>query len=617
MPDLPRPPGREARRWAAAVAAAALALYLPTVRHGFAMDDAAAVVRNAHVRSLARAPEIFRTNDLAGAGVRARVYRPLTTLTLALNHAAAGLAPWSYHLVNAALHALAAVLLLALALALGLPPLAAGTAALLFAVHPIHVEAVSNVAGRKDVLATVLVLAALVAHRRAARGGGAWLAGPALAAAAMLSKEIGIATPALAVLADLAVPAHPAGDRAALRRRLRLYAAHAAVAAAYLLLFAAVTRGAGGPPPFVDNPAAHAGAAARVMTAIAVVGKGLGLLAFPVGQSPDYSYDALPVVARAGDPRLLAAVAALLAWAAAGALARRRAPVVLLGLAWYLVALLPTSNLLFPIGTVFGERLLYLPSAGAALAAGAAVGALAPRLAAAAPARRVAAGALGAVAVAALSVATLRYSEAWSSDRTLIPLAAQRVPRSVKIRQGNASALAAAGRTEDALAEIDAAAAIWADARTQALRAGILARLGRAAEAEEAAARALALDPGEFQAAYAKGGVARDAGRLDEAEAWFRRTVALRPDFPEAWSDLAACRYLAGRPAEALPLARRALELSDGLANAWYVAALSHKGVGDAARARAAFQRFVETAGPGHAAQAAAVRDALARGALP
>ncbi|HSN92807.1 MAG TPA: tetratricopeptide repeat protein [Anaeromyxobacteraceae bacterium] len=611
------PPAREdrpTRRWALAAAAAAALAYAPTIGHPFAFDDDIVVARNRLIRSAATLPALVSRTEWSGGGLEVRAWRPLTALTYAANHALSGLAPWSYHLANVLLHALAAALVVLLGRAFGLPDRAAGIAALLFAVHPVHVEAVANVVGRKDVLATILLLAMMLAQRAALERGGARLALPAAAyLGAMLSKEVGAVGIGLAALQDLAFPAGPAGAQGR-RRRAILYASCAAALAAWLALYRAVAGGLGAPPdvPFVDNPAAHAAAAVRVATAVAVVGKGLLLQVLPVGQSPDWSFDAIPLVRSPLDPRLLASAAVLALWIAAGLRLRRRAPVVLLSAGWYLGALLPASNLLFPVGTIFGERLLYLPGVGLALLAGAGADAGLRRL----PRRAaLASGAALAVILAALAGAAVRYSRAWGDEADLFRLAAERVPRSAKVHVKLAEILLRGGRAAEALPEIERALAIHAgDPHAETVRADVLRALGRGPEAEAALGRALALDPGHAGALYGLGRLARDAGRLEEAAGLWERALAADPRQAAALADLATWRMLRGEAAAALALSLRAVEANERQASAWYNLALLQRARGDRAAAREAAARFVETAGPEYAAEAQAVRAALARG---
>src|SRR3984957_7926233 len=92
-------------------------------------------------------------------------FRPLVTLAFALDWAVSGGVPWWFHLVNIAWHAVASVLVWRLARTL-LPSQGALVAALWFAVQPVHVEAVSSVVERSELMAATFVLAGLLAHRQ-------------------------------------------------------------------------------------------------------------------------------------------------------------------------------------------------------------------------------------------------------------------------------------------------------------------------------------------------------------------------------------------------------------------------------------------------------------------
>jgi tetratricopeptide (TPR) repeat protein len=651
------------------VAAAAALPYLGTLGHGFAFDDGVVIVRNHFLREgWGGLPALLGRTEWAGAGLEVPAWRPLTALTYALTHALAGLEPCGWHLGNLLLHAAVALLAWRLAAALGLTARAALLAGLLVAVHPLHVEAVANVVGRKDLLAAGFALAAALLHLGALDLGGWRLAAAPLAGlAAMLSKEVGAVTVGLVAVAELVRGAGtaPSGqrggghERAGVEgpdardgahgplgpspsrpgrpgRRGLLYASHLSALALYLLLRHAVTGGlvTAGDVPFEDNPLAHSGALVRFATALAVVGKGLLLHVLPVGQSPDWSFDAIPLVRSALDPRLLGSLLALAAWAGAGLALRRRAPVVLGGLAWYLVALLPASNLLFPAGTLFGERLLYLPGVGAALAAGWALGRFlgpdrARRPSAAAPptapdgAERRRAGVEGrhpgrlrALAVGAalllLAGATARYAAAWSDDLTLFRRAEARVPRSAKVHHKLATLLLERGDAPAALAEVETALSIWRGSpRAHLAHGAILAALGRPAEAAAAYLEALALEPSGADALYELGRLARDRGALDEAAGWWERAVAARPTHAGALSDLAALALWRGEAARARALAERAVDADGTLAPAWYTLGQAAALLGDPAASRRALGRFVEVAGPEYAPEAAAVRKSL------
>ena len=93
-----------------------------------------------------------------------RVYIPLSVFSLAVEYAFAGDHPFIYHLDNVLLHLLVTGLIFVFALRMGLSGRAAGWAALLFGIHPMHVESVAWVTERKDVLYSVFYMASLISY---------------------------------------------------------------------------------------------------------------------------------------------------------------------------------------------------------------------------------------------------------------------------------------------------------------------------------------------------------------------------------------------------------------------------------------------------------------------
>ena len=581
---------------AAGVALVASALFAPTLRHGFALDDAPEVVRNEQIRSLTHVPDMFSSGAWDGAGERNPIYRPLTTVTYALNYLAGGLEPWGYHAVNVLLHALVSVLVVAVALQLRLSLGGAVLAGLLFAVHPLHVEVVGNVAGRKDELAALFTLGTLLAHVLARRRGRAWGL-PALAAfaAALFSKESGAAALGLVSAWDLFLDEGGWRDRA--RRALPRYAAYAAVFGLYLVARRAAVGSFGVPLdkiPFVENPLAHVGAGPRLMTAVAVLGKGLWLHLWPHPLSPDYSFDAIPVVTSAADPRFLVAAAAILACAAAALALWRSRPLWPFLAAWYLAGVLAASNLLVPVGTIFGERLLYLSSAAVCVGAGAL---LAPLLAR----RPRVVGAAAASAALLLAGVTASYSRAWADEVSLFTAAVEAYPASAKSHDLLAAAFMEEGRTEEGLRELQTAVRLLEPVKPTP--AGTLVKLGvayeRAGRLGEAAGvyeGILRDDPGYPDALWRLGVVRWGESRPDDAVALWRRTLAAAPGHARAMTELGFALQQRGDVAGAEALWLQAVRADPRAPGAWLALGNLYAQRGDAQRAKAAWERFVEEA---------------------
>jgi len=142
-----------------AVGASAFVSYAGSLWNRFALDDVYIVVLNPVVHAPSGLWRAFGASYWAG-NINTTVYRPLAVASYALDWII-GAAPW-FHLVNVLWHVAAAVLVAALVRRWA-GDAAALIAGVLFAVHPVHVEAVANVVGRNELMAAVFVVLAVYA----------------------------------------------------------------------------------------------------------------------------------------------------------------------------------------------------------------------------------------------------------------------------------------------------------------------------------------------------------------------------------------------------------------------------------------------------------------------
>ncbi len=130
--------------------------YLPSLGNGFLWDDYAFFVDNESV-TLGRFDRIFSESTTSGVGQVSNYYRPLTSLTFALDKAVWGLNPMGFHLTNLVLHSMAGVALFELLVRMGMKREEAGVVAVAFLVHPTQVEAVAYANSRGDSLYALLL----------------------------------------------------------------------------------------------------------------------------------------------------------------------------------------------------------------------------------------------------------------------------------------------------------------------------------------------------------------------------------------------------------------------------------------------------------------------------
>ena len=370
----------------AAVIGGTFCAYSNSLQAPFLLDNQPVILNDPRIRA-ATSSHFFRILTEQYPLGLSGLYRPLTTLSYLFNWAILGNGanPAGYHWFNLTLHAVNIALVYALGLAIFEQIPIALLLTAIWGLHPVLTEAVTNVVGRADLLAAFGVLAALLCHRQALQAAGrrraAWLAVVALAVTVgMFSKESAIVVVAVVALYDFTF-----GRAASWRSRVPSYIAIAVPCLVFLGVRAQVlAHAAAAPFPFVDNPLIGAGFWTARLTAVKIAGKYLLLLIWPARLSYDYSYNEIPMF---GWPDWQAGIA-LIAWAAAAVAAirsyRRHKPVFFFIL-FFLATLAPVSNLVILIGSIMGERFLYLPSIGFAACAAYAIHAVWRRLPASRP----------------------------------------------------------------------------------------------------------------------------------------------------------------------------------------------------------------------------------------
>lgn len=541
------------RGWVAplVVAAVAVAAYANTLTLGFTLDDFPLVVDN---------PRIGDPAWLASLVTDGRMWRPLKRLSLALDAWLWGTGrPAGFHATNVALHAAACVALWAVAVRIGLRRGAALVAALLFALHPVHVEAVANVAHRKEPMALLFSLLAFLAYLRGrTRRAPAALSGWAAVSAgayllAMSSKEVAaVMLPGAIVAYELLVPRDPPRAKAA-----RLAAFLPALGLVVLLF---TVRGYIGTLDrrfeaeqirwVTQDRSSSYGTMALV--AAKAFGENARLLVWPW---PLYFDRQFGLPRSPAEPGVIAGLLALGAFAAAIAGSARRAPLACFALAWYGLNLLPVSNVVPLSYWPVAERFLYGPSAGIALLAGIAWGA----------ARGRAATAIALVTLGACAAATVTQNRVWKDGESLYAHTLVHNPESFRALHGMGLVLEAKGDragAEDRYRAAIRSSPSYAEAR-YAL-AVLLLEDGRIDEARTEAVAAAGLAPKDPRPYSVIGNAEMARERWPEAAAAYRAAVERDRDDPDALYNLGNALAAAGERDEALRALDRAVALGGG-----------------------------------------------------
>ena len=367
--------GMSLRRTAAVAVILALVVYLPSLGNGFALDDTGDIVENTAVHGLTNTAELLSSPYRGRVPPGRSPYRPVTSLTYALNWSMGSGSPVPFHAFNVVLHGTNTALVTILLTMLGAAPLLALLGGAVFAVHPVHVEAVANSVGRGDALMAFFVLLGALAYLSHFRSEWARVGLVSLAyALALASKENGVVLPALLVALSLLfpkrAPEHSGGagyeDGAGQARQLPIFAALAGVLVLYLVVRYQVLgtlfhRDAA--PYIVILPPSL-----RLSTAVANITELARLLLFPVDLVADYGPGVI-LPTGVGALRFWVGGGVFLATMGLAVWSLRRSPWITLGVVWVVLSLAVVGNVLFPVGLWVAERTLYLPSVGMSLLA--------------------------------------------------------------------------------------------------------------------------------------------------------------------------------------------------------------------------------------------------------
>lgn len=505
-----------------AVAALAFLAFANTLGHGLVYDDKL-ILWSPLVRDPWNLRALFTSEYYDSPKGNLEIYRPLTNATFVLNYAinrwisGDGADPFGFHLATVTCHVFASVLVFAWLDRLGAAPAMAWTAALLFAVHPLHSEAVANVSGRSEPLAAAFGLAFLIVHRR-----GHILGAAGLYLCALWSKESAIAFLPVAVLVDWLVPV------GAPARRMSSYAACALTLLGWFLLRAGALSDPPSPISFIDNPLVRVSTLERVLTAAKVQLMYLRLEILPFGLSTDYSFDHVALARGPLDPAVLGCAGVVLLASYVAVRSYRATPFVAVAIVAYGLCWAVTSNVFITIGTLMAERLAYAPSIFVCLLASLGAWSLARHVG-----TRAIVVAIGLCTLAGLAL-TVAQNRVWRDESSLYRDQVRTAPDSAKSHLNLAQNLVAAGDLAAAAAEYETSLRIAPDyAWSWYLLGDTHARLNERDRAIEAWRRAIEVDPAHIEARVRLIGELLALGRRSPALPHMTELVARDPRHPE------------------------------------------------------------------------------------
>ncbi len=539
-----------------ALAGLTLAVFLPALHCGFVqLDDPQTMPRYAPL-----------LHGLSGEGLRLAFtspffghWAPLTVISVMLDWQLWGAAPLGHHLTNLLLHAANAVMVFLLWQRLTGRAWRALTVAALFALHPLRVEPVLWLTGRKDLLSAAGALLALLLYVRWREKPSRrrYVAVVATLGLALLAKATAVVVPGLMLLLDywplgsLEAPPRPGGSDAALPalRPLRQLVT-LLVEKMPLLVMAALTGVGALLAAEVGGAIADLGALTlpeRLANAVVGYARYLGKTFWPAGLTAFYPYHPWPWTR-------VAAAAALFATLTAGALgARRRWPWLTVGWLWWVACLLPVSGVLQAGGQAMADRYTYLASIGLTMVVVWAVAELAPDR----RWRRPALAALAAVAVAACSAGTRLQIPTWRDSAALFRRMIAVTPDNHFGELNLGTWLLGQGRPAEAILHLRHAIELRPEiALSHANLGRALRSTGDRAGAEAELRQAIRLAPEHPAAHFELARVYAEDGRFGLAAGHLAEVIAEQPTDAAAWRALSSLLARPERRGQALAYVR-------------------------------------------------------------
>ncbi|MFQ5736669.1 MAG: tetratricopeptide repeat protein [Thermodesulfobacteriota bacterium] len=607
MAGYRRPEGREKRtpvwKHIALIIVVTFAAYFNALGNGFVGDDLSFVEYNTSIRDTSNIPEYFfspKTLASADSEWGTVIYRPLRTVSYAIDYSLYGLRAEGYHVTSLLLHMAACVTLYLLVLAMLESQAVALLSALIFALHPLHTEAVSWIASRADLIGFVflnLSLLAYVRYRKAAGGGALLALSVVLSLLAYLGKETMVSLPGMVIAYDYAARGRKS-LRETVRGSLPAWVLFAVVCLAYLVLRYSVTGRMS-----TDQGWWGGSAYSNFLMMAEATAAYLRLMVLPWGLTFHYLIDPVHTVL---DARVLVSLAIILASVVAIVWSHRRNRLAFFLLLWFYLALVPIANIVPISFSMMAERYIYMASAGPIVAGAWGLVYLYRR---AAGRGRLYGGAVAGVVVLGLVAATaavIDRNRDYADEFAFYSAAVAVSPESPPSNKGLADQYFKRKEYGRAIEYYEKALA-GDPGYVEALlgEVAVYREKGEPGAALAAANRALAVGrkvplkkARSAMIRFNLGNVYKDMGDIERARVEWERAVELNPDYPEAWTHLGNYYQLSGDYARALSMYERSLRLNPYNAEVNYNAAIIYEARGEKEKAARHYRAFLRNAGP-------------------
>lgn len=529
---------------AALIAIVGFAAYANTLNGDFVCDDNYFVKNNKNIQGWSGLGNIFSAEVSGGTDMNHAFYRPVQIFTYMADYSVWGRKANGYHITNMALHILVALAVYFLIRILSGSVFIPLAAALLFAVHPAHVAVVSYISGRADSLALLFMLLSLIFYAKQIERptSAGYILTVLCYIMALFSKENVVIFPVLLLVF------HYALKDAAKKKGIgnASFVSIVVITCIYILFRAFIL------PLVPPHILSGTGVLDRLPGSFAALTGYVRILLFPFDLHMEYGHKLFKFT----DPVVIAGIIILLALAACAFIKRNANRLIFFSIAWFLVALLPVSNI-YPMPIAYmAEHWLYMPSIGFFLLVAIGLNYLYQKK-----------GKLKTAVIAILcgllcyySFITVSYNRYWKDPVLFYKRMLKYNPDNIRFLGGLANVYFNRHNTGAALILYEKCLSINPDFAKLFLDKGaaVYSTLGNIHNLKGDTAKAVALykkaievDPNYAMAYNNLGSAYMDLGKTDDAIALFKKAVELDPKFARAYNNLSKACLKAGRRDEA------------------------------------------------------------------
>lgn len=494
---------------------ASILVFANTLAMGFVYDDFTVILELPLIRDIKNIPLIFTTDVWLDAGRQTPYYRPLGYTSFAIDYSIWKDTPLGYHLTNTLLHGCVSVLVLQVAHKLSDSRLTAFWAAMFFALHPVHSDAVAWISGRGEILSCGFMLAAFILYLRSRETTNINVIQYVAATFYLFSlmcKETAVTLPLLVLLYEIAVCRNY--NLKSLLIRITPFAL--AIVIYLTLRFAFIDIFVWNNTPF----------SWRLWTSTTLVVAYFKSLVFPFDLKVFYDisiqkspYSTVVFLALA----ILAAITVTLGYV------YNRNRLLFFSLVWCGIVLLPVCGIVTLLNpALIADRYLYIPSVGLSFAFGIIINR--SRLATINIRQYQIIQVCGFITLIMLALLTVIHNNNWRDQQTFIRSLIADAPNNEFAHYNRGQIAQDAGRFDEAVKEFNKAITIHPKFAEAHYSLGVIAyQQGRLHDAEKSFLKTLEFEPKDIKAINNLGSLYGSTGRLSEAIKTFERGLAAIP----------------------------------------------------------------------------------------